>query len=103
MEVNSTRTQQKGPVAIFSALAENSEIPIVIVGTKKDEFLDMHFGKARRQIKDLKKLEVYCEEELRQRMLLIEKELQEIKDARFDAMVAVSKGKLESSCNRWHS
>ena len=65
----------------------------MIIGTKKDEFLDMQYGKARRQFPDEADREAYAEKQLRERLALIEEELLEIEGGKCDTMVSVSKGK----------
>lgn len=90
--MNSPRVQQKAAVDFFTIISQNSEIPIVVVQTKKDEFWDLQFGKARKKFADSAQMEEYADEELRKRMILIEEELSDIKDGRCDSVVAVSKG-----------
>lgn len=92
MEINTPRTRQRGVEALFSALSQNSEIPIVVVGTKKDEFWDMQYGRARREVANSADRDAFADEQLRQRMSLIEEELSDIKYGRYDTAVAVSKG-----------
>ena len=92
MEINSSRTQQTSAVEIFSALSQNSEIPVVVVGTKKDEFWDMQYGKARKKFADQADMERHADDELRDRMKLMKEEVSNIQDGRCDVMVAVSKG-----------
>ena len=60
----------------------------------------MQFGKRWKEFRDGEKTNAACEEDLRQRMLLIEKEIQEIKDARYDAIIPVSKGRSTKCCPR---
>lgn len=64
----------------------------MVVLTKKDEFWDLQFGRARKTFDNLADMEKYADEELRTRMALIEEELSDIKDGRCDSLVAVSKG-----------
>lgn len=74
------------------------DVPIVVVATKKDEFLAVKSFEGKDKIsatgKDLSEyfaeLDAYAENEYLERMKLIEKELREIKGGRFDAAVAVS-------------
>lgn len=74
-----------------------------MVGTKKDQFIDMHFGRAYRRFdNNIPALNKHCEEELSKQMTLIEQELSDIPHGRFDAIVAVSKGKSKTytpGCN----
>ena len=90
--MNSPRVQQKAATEFFTTVSQNSEIPIVVVQTKKDEFWDLQYGKARRTFVTPAEIEAYADEELRKRMILIEEELSDIKNGRCDAVVAVSKG-----------
>ena len=90
--MNSPRVQQKAAIDFFTNISQNSEIPIVVVQTKKDEFWDLQFGRARKHFDILADMEAYANEELRKRMILIEEELSDIKDGRCDSVVAVSKG-----------
>ena len=73
-------------------MSHNSEIPIVVVQTKKDEFWDLQYGKARRTYVNSADMEAHADGELRKRMILIEEDLSDIKDGRCDSVVAVSKG-----------
>ena len=90
--MNSPRVQQKAAIDFFTIVSQNSEIPIVVVQTKKDEFWDLQYGKARNMFITSAEKEAYADEELRKRMVLIEEELADIKDGRCDSIVAVSKG-----------
>ena len=90
--MNSPRVQQKAAIDFFTIVSRNSEIPIVVVQTKKDEFWDLQYGKARRNCINSTDMEAYADEELRKRMILIEEELSDIKDGRCDSVVAISKG-----------
>ena len=92
IEMNSPRVQQKAAIDFFRIVSRNSEIPIVVVQTKKDEFWDLQYGRARRSFVSPADMEAYADEELRKRMILIEEELSDIKDGRCDSVVAVSKG-----------
>ena len=65
----------------------------MIIGTKKDEFLDMQYGKARKLFKNEDDREAHAESQLRDRLALIEQELLEIEGGKCDTMVSVSKGK----------
>lgn len=104
MEINTPRTRQGGAIDFFSALSENPEIPIVVIGMKKDEFWDMQYGKACKAVANLADRDAYADEQLRLRMGLIEEEFSEIKNGRYDIAVAVSKGKtrepVQQSTNR---
>ena len=90
--MNSPRVQQRAAIDFFTIVSRNSEIPIVVVQTKKDEFWDLQYGKARKCSLNSAEMEKYADKELRERMFLIEQELFDIKDGRCDSVVAVSKG-----------
>ena len=92
IEMNSPRVQQKAAIDFFTVVSRNSEIPIVAVQTNKDEFWDLQYGKARKFCVNEAEREKHADEELRERMILIEQELSDIKDGRCDSVVAVSKG-----------
>ncbi|KAH9216224.1 hypothetical protein DL95DRAFT_460511 [Leptodontidium sp. 2 PMI_412] len=100
LELNSARTKQKGTTELFKTISQYAEdVPIVVVATKKDEFLGVKLMEARKKISGVGKdpvaywteLEVYAENEYVKRMELIEKELHEIEGGRFDAAVGISK------------
>ncbi|KAL8723618.1 MAG: hypothetical protein Q9181_007246 [Wetmoreana brouardii] len=96
IEMNSPRIQQKAAVDFFTIISQNAEIPVVVVLTKKDEYWDLQFGKARKKFQNQDGQEAYADEELRKRLIAIEEILSDIKDARYDAVVAVSKEDKES-------
>ncbi|KAL8960476.1 MAG: hypothetical protein Q9193_002825 [Seirophora villosa] len=83
-ETNSERVQQKAAVDFFTVLTQHSEIPIVVVQTKKDEFWDLQFGKAWRRFRVQAEAEAYANEELQKRVIQIERDLSDIKDSRYD-------------------
>ena len=94
MEIGTTRTRQSAALELFETLSQNArETPIVVIGTKKDEFLDMQYGKARRQFPNEADREAFAEKELRDRIALMEAELLEIEGSKCDIFVSVSKGK----------
>ena len=59
---------------------------------KKDEFWDIQYCKARREVANVADRDAYPDKQLHQRMSLIEEELSDIKNGRYDTIVAVSKG-----------
>ncbi|KAL8691021.1 MAG: hypothetical protein Q9224_004268 [Gallowayella concinna] len=92
IETNSQRISQQATADFFTTLSQHSEIPIVIVQTKKDEFWDLQYGKARRQsLPSIAALDAFADEELRKRLISIEEDLSSIKNARYDDIVPVSK------------
>lgn len=76
-----------------------SEVPIVIVATKKDDLLDIEFSKRRKELKRLKEpfdeedCEGYAEEKLNTRLEQIREEMMSVEGGRLDALIAVSQGK----------
>jgi GTPase SAR1 family protein len=101
LEVNSSRTQQVAYRKLYKAVSQNAkDVPIVVVATKKDEFLGAKTMDARKLIEIgnksvveyLAALDNYAETEFRKRMELIERELLEIEGGRFDAIVSITKG-----------
>ena len=68
----------------------------MIIGTKKDQFWNMHYGEAvqsRDQFADENALKEHCDMMLRERMFQIEDEQRAIKGGRCDAIAAVSRSK----------
>ncbi|KAL9594238.1 MAG: hypothetical protein Q9219_007140 [cf. Caloplaca sp. 3 TL-2023] len=90
LDVNSPRTQQTSTIDFFTAVSQNSEIPVIVVQTKKDEYWDLQFGKARKDFASSSALEEHANNELQRRLNLMEEEISEIQNGRYDAMVAVS-------------
>jgi len=78
--------------------ADSAEVPIVVVATKKDDFLDIEFGTHRKALKKVGKrfdeeaCEQYAELRLRERIETIRSEMQSVPGGRLDACVAVSQG-----------
>ena len=75
------------------------EVPIVVVATKKDDFLDIEFGVHRKALKkegkrfDEEACEKHAEERLKERIDTIRTEMESLPGGRLDACVAVSQGK----------
>ncbi len=115
LELNSARTQQSATLKLFKIVSQYTKIvPIIVVATKKDEFIGVKVMEARKKIgsagKDANEyfaaLDEYAEVQFCERMKTIERELVEIEGGRFDASVGVSKGKpprLLISCQRSHA
>lgn len=76
------------------------DVPIIVVATKKDEFMGVKTREARQNIQPedksateyLAALDEYAEAQFHERMKLIESELLEIERGRFDTTVSVSIG-----------
>ncbi|KAF8859191.1 hypothetical protein BDZ45DRAFT_801887 [Acephala macrosclerotiorum] len=92
IELNSARTKQKGTVELFKRISQNAKgVPIVIFGTKKDEFIGVEVAEARRKArkgggdKSLAAFDAYAEAQFMERMREIESELLSIEGGRFDA------------------
>lgn len=75
-----------------------SDVPIVLVATKKDDFLDIEFGTHRKALKkegkrfDEEACEQYAEAKLRERVDMIRCEMESVPGGRLDACLAVSQG-----------
>ena len=73
-------------------------MPIVIVATKKDDFLDIEFGAHRKTLKkegkkfDVEACEKHAEERLHERIETIRSEMESVPGGRLDACLAVSQG-----------
>ncbi len=105
VELNSARTKQKATIEMFKTVSRYANnVPIVVVGTKKDQFMGVKVAEARREARknkteqSLEAFDAYAEAQFRQRMKDIETELLEIDGGRFDATVGVSIG--PSPCTR---
>ncbi|KAF8851319.1 hypothetical protein BDZ45DRAFT_730994 [Acephala macrosclerotiorum] len=97
IELNSARTKQKATVELFKTVSRFAKnVPIVVVGTKKDQFMGVKVAEARREARknkteqSLEAFDAYAEAQFEQRMKEIETELLEIEGGRFDAAVGVS-------------
>jgi hypothetical protein len=84
---------------LFKAASELApEVPIIVVATKKDDFLDLEFSAHRKQLKkegqrfDEEACEAYAEERLHERIETIRNEMLSVEGGRLDACVAVSQG-----------
>ncbi|KAL9079902.1 MAG: hypothetical protein Q9157_001241 [Trypethelium eluteriae] len=101
IDVNTARTQQRATRKLFEACSQSAKnIPIVVIATKKDEFIRMQKGTALEQMPNMDsiptrefmaRLQSFPEEQLQERMKLIENELLEVDTGRFDAILGVSK------------
>lgn len=99
MDINSPRILQSATEQLFKAASElAAEVPIIVVATKKDDFLDIEFGAYRKQLKkegkrfDEEACEAYAEEKLQERIETIRNEMLSVPGGRLDACVAVSQG-----------
>lgn len=102
IEMNSNRTKQTATCELFKAVSTYAtDIPVIVVATKSDEFYAIQHQMARtllhKEINDIAQLTQFCDEcaavEIRNRIKLIESEMKEIEGGRFDACVDVCKGK----------
>jgi hypothetical protein len=89
--------KQKATVELFKTVSRfANNVPIIIVGTKKDQFKDIKVGEAKREArknkteKSLGSFDAYAEVHFKRRMKEIETELLEIEGGRFDGVVGVS-------------
>ncbi|KAK4546616.1 hypothetical protein LTR36_001833 [Oleoguttula mirabilis] len=103
VDINSPRTLQTATEKLFRAVSQYaSEVPIVVVATKKDDFLDIEFGTCRKALKkegkrfDEEACEQYAEEKLRERVETIRSEMESVQGGRLDACLAVSQDDTES-------
>ena len=100
--MSSVRTKQTATEELFKAVSKYAtDIPIIVVATKQDEFRNNQTGAAVELFQDefpgdsaglLERSKEYAADEVKNRMLLIEKEMQEVEGGRFDACVGVAKG-----------
>lgn len=99
IDITSPRTLQTATEKLFQAVSEYAnDVPIIIVATKKDNFLDIEFGARRKELKkqsrrfDEEDCEQYAEERLKERIAIIRSEMESVPGGRLDACVAVSQG-----------
>ena len=99
VDINSPRTLQTATEKLFQTASQfAAEVPIVVVATKKDDFLDIEFGSYRKQLKkdgkkfDMEACEQHAEEKLQERVEMIRDEMQSVPGGRLDACLAVSQG-----------
>lgn len=103
VDINSSRTLQTATEKLFQAVSQYAnDVPIVVVATKKDDFLDIEFGSHRKALKkegkrfDEDACEQYAEEKLRERVEMIRVEMESVPGGRLDACLAVSQGTFEA-------
>lgn len=98
--MNSARTQQTATESLFKAVSEYAaEVPIIVVATKMDEFRGIKREEAREMYEEEtpdmleldQKCKAYMTEKVRERMELIEQEMQQTEGGRFDACVDVAR------------
>jgi GTPase SAR1 family protein len=99
IDINSARTRQTATEKLFQAVSKYaSDVPIVVVATKKDDLLDIEFGTYRKMLKkegkrfDEEACEKYAEERLKERVDTIRTEMETVEGGRLDACLAVSQG-----------
>ncbi|KXT04957.1 hypothetical protein AC578_10334 [Pseudocercospora eumusae] len=100
IEINSARTLQTATEKLFQAVSKYAnDVPIVVVATKKDDFLDIEFSAKRKELKRNKQpfdedlCDQYAADRLQERLEAVRKEMQSVPGGRLDAIVAVSQGK----------
>lgn len=100
--MNSTRTRQTATRDVFKAVSTYAtDIPVIVVVTKSDEFAASQFSEARTNpdpsITDAAQLIEFCDayaaNQVQRRIELIGSEMEEVEGGHFDACVGVSKGK----------
>ncbi|KAK4561601.1 hypothetical protein LTR86_004280 [Recurvomyces mirabilis] len=91
------RTLQTATEKLFKAVSKYAnDVPIVVIATKKDDYLDIEFGTHRKMLKkdgkpfDEEACEQYAEERLRERVDTIRTEMQTVEGGRLDACLAVA-------------
>jgi len=84
---------------LFKAVSQfAADVPIVVVATKKDDFLELQFGAHRKAMKkeglkfDEDACDAYAEERLLERIETIKKEMESVPGGRLNACVAISHG-----------
>ncbi|KAK0941013.1 hypothetical protein LTR29_007431 [Friedmanniomyces endolithicus] len=97
VDISSARTLQTATEKLFKAVSEfAADVPIVIVATKKDDFLEVQFGAHRKAMKkdglkfDEEACDTYAAEKLVERIERIKTEMQSVPGGRLDACVAIS-------------
>lgn len=100
VELNSARTLQTATEKLFQAVGQYAhEVPVVVVATKKDDFLDIEYMAKKKELKrsglpfDEELCEAYAEEKLHDRLDEVRREMESVPGGRLDAIVAVSQGK----------
>ncbi|EME79104.1 uncharacterized protein MYCFIDRAFT_79773, partial [Pseudocercospora fijiensis CIRAD86] len=103
IEINSARTLQTATEKLFQAVSKYAnDVPIVIVATKKDDFLDIEFSAKRKELKKNKQpfdedlCDQYAADKLQERLESVRKEMQSVPGGRLDAIVGVSQDDEES-------
>ena len=103
IDMSSDRTQQTATGTFFKVVsAHASEVPIIVVATKRDRLKAIAYSEAREQydeeITPLDQIDQECNkkatEKVKDRLDEIEAEMQEVEDGHFDACVSVAKSKL---------
>ena len=99
IDINSPRTLQTATEKLFLAVSQYAtDVPIIVVATKKDDFLDIEFGAHRKAIKkggqsfDEEACEKYAADRLQERIEVIRSEMESVPGGRLDACLAVSQG-----------
>jgi GTPase SAR1 family protein len=101
VDINSARTLQTATEKLFQAVSKYaSDVPIIVVATKKDDLYEISFGARRKARKkeglkfDEEDCEQYAEEKVQERIETIRNEMLSVPDGRLDACVAVSHGTI---------
>lgn len=99
--MSSARTKQTATEGIFTAVSKYaSNIPIIVVATKSDEFSASKFQEAwrlyapsvRNRDELFDRCDVFAADKVSERLKLMESEIQEVDGGRFDGCVALAKG-----------
>ncbi|KAI0862785.1 hypothetical protein F4860DRAFT_522773 [Xylaria cubensis] len=96
IEASSTRMKQASTEKLFQAISKYAEdIPVVVIATKKDNFLSIEEGQARRVFREegrkvtMEDCEEYAQDKLQDLLQRLQEDINDVK-GRFDACVAVS-------------
>ena len=101
--MNSDRVKQVATEALFRAVSMYAtDIPIIIVGTRSDDFIAKKFQEGRAVYKDsglgadelVARADEYSRDQIKHRLDVIKDELSKVEGGRFDNCVAVNRGEL---------
>ena len=106
--MNSDRIKQAATQRLFKSVSRYAtNVPIIIVATKSDDFMAIKVHQARRLYADSglgaedfwRLADEYSKDQIRNRLNEIESELLKIPDGRFDGCVAVNQGTSRRFCS----
>lgn len=89
--MDSDRVKQQGTYQLFETITKFAEnIPVVIVCTKKDKFVHNRLGAAVLEGRDIAEAKQNAENEVRERLEVVSREILDMLGRNHDAVVAVS-------------